>query len=126
MSLTSQTLRDYKERLMQQKSLLERSALSAVEQGRQTVTEDAADAADRAVLSYEKEFLFTRGTHDHGQLSQVKSALERMKEGTFGECAECGTEIGAKRLEAVPWTSFCIGCQEKVERGEITREGQVA
>jgi RNA polymerase-binding transcription factor len=119
-------MRGYQDRLMQQKSLLERSALSAVEQGRQTVTADAADAADRAVLSYEKEFLFTRGTHDHGQLAQVKSALERMKEGTFGECAECGTEIGAKRLEAVPWTPYCIACQEKIERGEIMHEGQAA
>jgi DnaK suppressor protein len=125
-SFTSRKMRDYKERLLQQKTLLERSALLAVEQGRESVTEDALDSTDRAVLSYEREFIFTRGTHDHGQLAQVRRALERMKEGTFGECAECGTEIGAKRLEAVPWTRYCIACQEKAERGEILHEGQAA
>ncbi|HTV05402.1 MAG TPA: TraR/DksA family transcriptional regulator [Acidobacteriaceae bacterium] len=119
MALTSQKIREYKKRLLQQKRTLERSALAAVEQGRETVIDDAADAADQAVLSYEKEFLFTRGTHDHGQLALVKSALERMAEGTYGECVACGTEIGAKRLEAVPWTQYCISCQEKMERGEL-------
>jgi DnaK suppressor protein len=106
--------------------LLEHSTLSAVEQGRETVTEDALDSTDRAVLSYERELLFSRGTHDHGQLAQVKSALDRLKSGSFGECVECGNEIGAKRLEAVPWTRYCIACQEKIERGELSPEGRAA
>jgi DnaK suppressor protein len=115
----SQTARRFKERLLQQKQTLEHSTLSAVEQGRKTVAEDAQDSADQAVFSYQKEFLFTRGTHDHGQLAMVKNALERLKEGSFGECVQCGTQIGAKRLEALPWTPYCIACQEKVERGEM-------
>ncbi|HUY80650.1 MAG TPA: TraR/DksA family transcriptional regulator [Acidobacteriaceae bacterium] len=106
--------------------LLERSALVTVEQGREAVTDDALDPADRAVRSYEKEILFTRGTHEHGQLAQVARALERMKEGTYGECVECGSLIGAKRLEAVPWTSYCIACQEKMEQGELERAHQAA
>lgn len=126
MALNSQKLREYKKRLVQQKKMLERSALAAVEQGRETVMGDAADTADQAVLAYEKEFLFTRGTHDHGQLAQVKSALERMDDGVYGECVECGNAIGAKRLEAVPWTPYCIACQEKVERGELEPEHQAA
>lgn len=119
MSIHSQSLRRFKERLLQLKRSLEHSTLSAVEQGRETIAEDAQDAADQAVLSYQKEFLFTRGTRDHGQLSLVKGALDRMKEGSYGECVHCGTTIGAKRLEALPWTPYCIGCQEKVEQGEI-------
>ena len=126
MALTPQKLHEYKKRLVQQKKMLERSTLAAVEQGRETMTDDALDPADRAVLSYEKEFLFTRGTHEHGQLSLVKSALQRMEEGTFGECVECGNEIGAKRLEALPWTAHCIVCQEKVERGELEPAHQAA
>jgi len=49
----------------------------------------------------------------------VRLALERLEEGTFGECLQCGTTIGAKRLEALPWTPYCIECQEKIENGEI-------
>lgn len=119
MPINSQTARRYKERLLQQKRTLEHSTLSAVEQGRETIAEDTQDTADQAVFSYQKELLFTRGTHDHGQLSLVKRALERLNEGGFGECAQCGMEIGAKRLEALPWTPYCIQCQEKIERGEM-------
>ncbi len=126
MALTPQKLHEYKKRLVHQRRMLERSTLAAVEQGRETMTDDALDPADRAVRSYEKEFLFTRGTHEHGQLSLVKGALERIEEGTFGECAGCGTEIGAKRLEALPWTPYCIACQEKVERGELEPVHQAA
>jgi DnaK suppressor protein len=117
--INSQSVRSFKEQLLQQKKSLESSTLTAVEQGRETVAEDAQDAADQAVLSYQKEFLFTRGTHDHGQLALVKNALDRLKHGSFGECTLCGAEIGKKRLEAVPWTPYCIGCQEKIERGEV-------
>jgi len=119
-------VRRFKERLLQQKRHLERSNLSIVEQGRETIAEEAQDTADQAVFSYQKELLFTRGTHDHGQLSLVKRALERLKEGSFGECIECGNEIGAKRLEALPWTPYCIDCQEKMERGDLSSAEKAA
>lgn len=120
MPIPPKFVRRFKERLLQQKRHLERSNLSIVEQGRETIAEEAQDTADQAVFSYQKELLFTRGTHDHGQLSLVTRALERLKEGSFGECMECGSEIGAKRLEALPWTPYCIDCQEKVERGDLS------
>lgn len=119
MSISPESFRRYKQHLLQQKKSLEHSTLTAVEQGRETVAEDTQDTADQAVLSYQKELLFTRSTHDHGQLGQVKRALDRLKEGSFGECVHCGTQIGVKRLEALPWTPYCIECQEKIERGEM-------
>ncbi len=121
-----QSVRRFKERLLQQKKHLERSTLSIVEQGRETIADDAQDTADQAVFSYQKELLFSRGTHDHGQLSLVTHALERLKEGSFGECIECGNQIGAKRLEALPWTPYCIDCQEKVERGDLSSAERAA
>jgi DnaK suppressor protein len=124
--IPSQSVRRFKERLLQQKRMLERSTLSVVEQGRETIAEEAQDTADQAVFSYQKELLFTQGTHDHGQLSLVKGALERLQEGGFGECIECGAQIGAKRLEALPWTPYCIDCQEKIERGELADAGRAA
>ena len=71
------------------------------------------------MLSYQKELLFTQGTEGHSQLSLVRVALERLREGTFGECLHCGKPIGEKRLDALPWTPYCIECQEKVETGQI-------
>jgi DnaK suppressor protein len=112
-------LRRFEEQLRHQQRQLERSMLSAVQEGRKTVAEDTLDVADQAVLSYQKELMFSQGTEGHSQLSLVRMALERLHEGRFGECLHCGREIGEKRLEALPWTPYCIECQEKVENGQI-------
>jgi DnaK suppressor protein len=114
-----QNARRLEEKLREQQALLERSMLTAVEQGRQTVSDATQDVADQAVSSYQKELLFTHGTNGHTQLSQIRLALERIGEGSYGECLQCGKPIGVKRLEAVAWTPFCIECQEKIENGEI-------
>ena len=119
MALSSQSSRLYQEKLLAHKEFLERTMSTAVEQGRETVTDDTQDIADQAVLSYQKEFLFSQGTTGHRQLRLVQQALNRVKEGSFGECVHCGNEIGPKRLEALPWTPYCIDCQEKIENGEI-------
>ncbi len=119
MALNPQSAQRYQEKLLAQKQLLEQSMSTAVEQGRETVADDTQDIADQAVLSYQKEFLFSQGTSGHQQLRLVRQALSRMQDGSFGECVHCGTEIGPKRLEALPWTPYCINCQEKIENGEI-------
>jgi DnaK suppressor protein len=116
---TSQNVRRLEEKLRQQQALLERSMLTAVEQGRQTGGDETQDVADQAVSSYQKELLFTQGTNGHSQLSLVRLALERIDEGSYGECLQCGNPIGEKRLDALPWTPYCIDCQEKIENGEI-------
>jgi DnaK suppressor protein len=77
----------------------------------------AADIADRAASSYNKEFLFTQSNSERQLLQMVDNALLRIREGSFGECVHCGNEINAKRLEAVPWARHCIECQEKLEQG---------
>ena len=109
----------FEEPLRHQQRQLEKTMLSAVKQGRQTVAEDALDVADQAVSSCQKEMLFSQGTEGHAQLTLVRLALERLDEGTFGECMHCGKTIGEKRLEALPWTPYCIECQEKIELGEL-------
>ncbi len=119
MTQSFQNVRQFEEKLREQQALLERSMLTAVEQGRQTVADVTQDVADQAVSSYQKELLFTQGTSGHSQLSQIRLALERIDEGSYGECLQCGSTIGVKRLEAVPWTPYCIDCQEKIENGEI-------
>src|SRR5271155_95763 len=113
----------FEEKLLQLRADLRNAMLSAVEQGREAGSDDTRDIADQAVASYQKEFLFSQSTNGHAQLTLVPAALERIAEGTFGECLNCGKTIGFKRLEALPWTPYCIDCQEKIENGEI--EGPV-
>src|SRR5262250_2008568 len=95
-----------------------RRMVSRTEQDGRSADEDAAqDIADRAASSYNKEFLFHQSNNERQLLQMVEGALERIRQGNFGECISCGKEINAKRLEAVPWTRHCIECQEKLEQG---------
>ena len=119
MANNPEILQKFEQSLRHQEKQLEHSMISAVEQGREVAADSAVDAADQAVQSYQKEMLFSQSTSGHEQLALVRAALKRLNEGTFGECIHCGKTIGAKRLEAVPWTPYCIECQEKIENGEI-------
>jgi DnaK suppressor protein len=110
-------LESFKKRLETRQQELRRT-VSRTEQDGRTVDEGSAqDVADKAANSYTKEFLFHQSNNDRQLLAMVDSALLRMREGTFGECVACNEEIGAKRLDAVPWTRNCITCQEKLEQG---------
>lgn len=115
-----------REKLRQQAAELQQRLSLVVEQGRLAGTEGINDVADQAVSSYEKEILFTRGTHEHGQLRRIQQALARVEDGTYGNCQRCEQVIGAKRLEALPWTPYCISCQEELERNSETEQRRAA
>jgi len=85
--------------------------------GRLTEDEGTQDLADKASNAYTKEFLYSLSNTDREVLQKVDEALVRLETAGFGQCLECGTEINRKRLEAVPWASHCITCQEKREKG---------
>lgn len=85
--------------------------------GRTTEDEGTQDLADKASNAYTKEFLYSLSNTDREVLQKVDDALVRIANGTFGICVECGESLNKKRLEAVPWASHCLPCQEKVERG---------
>ncbi|RLA11623.1 MAG: hypothetical protein DRQ52_09275 [Gammaproteobacteria bacterium] len=51
------------------------------------------------------------------QLDQVRDALQRVNDGSYGACCECGGEISASRLQLLPETPFCLSCQRTTELG---------
>jgi len=63
-----------------------------------------------------KEEMFGRLSQCRRRLRLVQVALEGIRSGAFGTCADCGVAIGTRRLQAVPWTSYCIQCQERLEK----------
>ena len=77
------------------------------------------DLADKAASAYSKELNFSLSDTDRAILVAVGDALKRMDAGSYGTCTNCGNVIGEKRLQAVPWTSFCIDCQELQEKGML-------
>lgn len=75
------------------------------------------DLADKAASAYSKELNFSLSDAERNLLMLIEEAFNRVKDGTYAICTNCGAEIGEKRLQAVPWTPFCIDCQELQEKG---------
>ena len=107
----------YKKRLLERQEQLVEIVSKTEQDGRQTDEEPAQDLADKASNSYTKEFLFKKSNDDRFILLLIEEALQRMNDGAFGVCVECGGEMQPKRLEAVPWARHCIECQEKQDQG---------
>jgi DnaK suppressor protein len=75
------------------------------------------DLADKAASAYAKELNFSLSDVERETLVLVEEALARVDGTSFGICTNCGVTIGEKRLQAIPWTPFCIDCQELQEKG---------
>ena len=105
----------YRKKLEQKQSELQALVLCTGEAGRATDIDFPKDSAERAANSYTKEFLFRQSDAERAQLQLVQQALSRIVSVDFGRCQSCDEVIDKKRLDAVPWTSFCRDCQEVEE-----------
>lgn len=107
----------FKEKLLARRRELIDVVQKTEDYGREADSEaQTMDIADKASSSYTKEFMFSKSNVDRRMLQMIADALSRLEGGSFGVCLNCEEEIGRKRLEAVPWTSLCIKCQELEER----------
>ena len=87
--------------------------------GNSSVDDGIQDLADKAYSAYSKELNFSLSDSERQLLMLIEEAFIRMKDGSYGVCTNCGVTIGEKRLQAVPWTPFCIDCQELQEKGML-------
>ena len=109
----------YRKRLLTKQEELLRLVTKSDQDGREADEEATQDIADKAANSYTKEFLFHQSDENRRVLQLVTEALERMKDGTYGQCVECEEEVQQKRLDAVPWARHCFACQEKQDQGVL-------
>jgi len=73
---------------------------------------------DWAVADLETALDVAEVSRDAGELREVEAAILRIKDGSYGECVDCGTNIPYARLHANPSASRCIACQERVEASQ--------
>lgn len=78
--------------------------------------EKSPDALDEVQRAAERELAIRTLDRETNLLKNVRAALRRIQEGNFGTCLHCEEEISPKRLNAVPWTPYCISCQEMADR----------
>lgn len=77
--------------------------------------ENTADTIDETGNAAHRELVMCQLELVSKRHSELKGALRRIHDGTYGVCLECESDIGMKRLNAVPWAQYCISCQEAAE-----------
>ncbi len=101
------------------KTILEekRGELERIVRNRDGITiEKSADALDEVQHASERELAIRNLDRESNLLRNVRSALRRIEDESFGVCLHCEEDISPKRLNAVPWAPFCIQCQEQADR----------
>ena len=79
-------------------------------------SQSPGDLVDAAYDSAQDEINSQLAEVESRELASIEHALERMKEGTYGQCEVCGGRIPVARLQALPYATVCIDCQRELER----------
>lgn len=85
--------------------------------------EKAADALDEVRLAADRELMIHTLDRESLRLREVRAALARIEDGSYGICLNCEQPIPKKRLDAVPWAAYCVRCQEAVDAQRTAETG---
>lgn len=118
--MTKLNLEKYQQAL-EQKAAQVREALKTEYQG---AAKDESENEDDRILSGERSLGLLVMDRDLEVLEEIHAALARMNQDEYGLCQICEGPINPKRLDAIPWTRRCLGCQEAADLGEVNPTGQ--
>jgi DnaK suppressor protein len=116
-NLTDKQLQKLKKQLLERQRLL----VGEVNEQRSQAAEDVeigavGDAADESVVRMATDLHLQEAGRDLEELRDIDAALQRIADGSYGDCEQCGTEIGYPRLEVQPIATRCIQCQAQFEK----------
>jgi DnaK suppressor protein len=117
--LNKRDLQRFKKLLLEQRDQLVGNQRKALGGDIHLDPDDFPDEIDTASSEINLQFTGRLREREQGLLAKIDTALRKMDEGNFGECVNCGEDIGVKRLRARPVAELCIDCkaeQEKLER----------
>lgn len=109
------------------RELLDNMLAEALQKGEATLEDmnDAmevyADPADRATMESDRAFTLRLRDRERMLIKKIQGAIDRIEDGSFGICDECGEDISIARLKARPVTKLCIDCKSKQEEEESVR-----
>ncbi len=117
-------LKVYKDRLLNLRARLRgdvtKMADTALKKNRNQANGDLSampiHMADIGSDNFEQEFTLSLMESEEGTLEQIEAALERIEDGVYGECEECGVRIPKARLNAIPYATTCVKCASGSER----------
>ncbi len=93
------------------------------EEAAELVDAGVPDAGDSSVTDDLREYLHILSDSRREELLRIDEALDRIRNGTYGQCEQCEEPISIERLEVRPFTRYCIKCKEEIEKQEEKRKG---
>jgi len=121
MALTKKQLTDFETQLTEWKAELEVAQSENVQAMTEQEQTSFPDPTDQASMETDRNFDLRIKDRERRLIKKIDQAMERIKDGEFGECEACGGDISVKRLQARPVTTLCIECKTAQEQEERTR-----
>ncbi len=109
--------REMRKKLTQEKEHLLSELAMKIRQESDAEKKGIGDIYDIASNERERELTLMLGDRDRDRLGEVDTALERIEDKDYGLCEECGEPIGQERLRALPFTTLCVECKSRSEKG---------
>jgi RNA polymerase-binding protein DksA len=112
----------FRDLLVQERQRVQAAIDNLHEENPGTITDESGEEAvydnhlaDTATVTYDRELDYTLEENEEHLLAEIDAALQRIENGTYGVCTNCGKQIAPERLEARPWATLCIDCQRQRE-----------
>jgi len=103
----------FKQKLLQKRRDLQANIASLEDEARDSGEAEVRDTTDDATAAQGTSESLQEDAIESETLTQVEDALQRIEDGTYGKCSDCGRPIEPARLEAVPWAAYCLEDQAK-------------
>ena len=117
--LDKKTIAKFKKLLLKQREEIVGEVKQMVESSKEMGQDGIQDIGDEAANIYNKQVLLSLNENERMRLQEVDESLDRIENGTYGICEECGDFIGLKRLEVRPIAKYCVPCKTKLEKGKL-------
>ena len=116
--MNTQTMSRFKTILLAERERLIHNSKASIKNDLNISTDDLPDEADLAASEINQSLTFELRNRERMMIAKINTALQRIQDGTFGECEFCEEQIEKRRLEARPFSTLCVGCQEMHEHKE--------
>jgi DnaK suppressor protein len=117
--LDRKTIAKFKRILLKEREQIVGEVKQIVESSKEMGQDGIQDIGDEAANIYNKQVLLSLNENERLRLKEVDESLDRIENGTYGICEECGGPISIKRLEVRPVAKYCVPCLTKLEKGKI-------
>ena len=117
--LDKKTLQRLKKILLKDREEIIGGVRQIYESSKEIGQDGIQDIGDEAANIYNKQILLSLNENERIRLQEVDEALDRLANGMYGICEECGGPIGLKRLEVRPVAKYCVPCKTKLEKVKV-------